>query len=151
MAFQATKNDVVLSGHGSVEIGNGETAVPGDCRLIVLAPPGASITDRLGGMVEQGKSFKKLKLSTAASGFIDFEPVIYEAGKSCPNYVLHPPTGLALKPGVPHMLGVAKATSLSELWSRVMTFVQVGQMTSVFWCACASIDYGEDHVVDFAA
>lgn len=151
MAFQATKNDVVLSGHGAVELGSGETTVPANCRLIVLAPPGASITDRLGGIVEQGKSFSKLKLSTKASGFIDFQPVVYEAGTNCPDYVLHPPIGLALQPGVPHMLGVGEATSLSDLWPRILTFVQVGRTTSVFWCACASIDYGEDHVVDFAA
>jgi hypothetical protein len=52
------------------------------------------------------------------------------AGKNAPNYVLHPPTGLALKPGVPHMLGVAEA---------VRTFHRPGKVTRCFWCACAAI------------
>lgn len=150
MSIQATKQDVVLSGHGSVELGNGETTVPGDFELIVLAPPGASITDRLGGMIERGEKVKKLKLSTRASGWINFEPLVYKAGRSCPNFVLHAPAGLTLRPGVPHMLGVADAPPLSELWARVLTFRRVDKTTRVYWCACASISQGERHCVDAA-
>ena len=39
MPIQATKDDVVLSGHGAVDVGSGETAVPGGFELVVLAPP----------------------------------------------------------------------------------------------------------------
>lgn len=150
MAIQATKNDVVLSGHGAVQIGQGETVVPAGFELVVLAPPGASITDRLGGMVERGEKIKGLKLSTAASGWMKFEPLVFKAGRSCPDYVLAPPLGLALRPGVPHMLGVATPTLLSDLWQRVMTFRRIGKTTRVFWCACASIRGGERHCVDAA-
>jgi hypothetical protein len=149
MAIQATKNDVVLSGHGSVEVGTGETTVPGGFELVVLAPPGASITDRLGGMIERGKKVKRLKMTTRLSGRMSFEPMVYQAGESCPDFVLYPPRGLTLRPGVPHMLGVAEATPLSELWQRVLMFRRVGQTTRVFWCACAAIRHGSRvHCVD---
>jgi Putative adhesin Stv domain len=101
MPIQATKDDVVLSGHGAVDVGTGETAIPGGFELVVLAPPGASISDRLGGMIERGEKVNKLKLPTRASGNIDFDPIVYSAGKMAPNYVLYPPTGLVLKPGGP--------------------------------------------------
>src|SRR5512134_923786 len=124
MSIQATKDDVVLSGHGEVELGGGETTVPGGFELVVLAPPGASISDRLGGMIERGEMVKKLKLPTGAGSLIDFEPMVYPAGKKAPNYVLHPPRGLALNPGVPHMLGVEAATPLEKLWDRVKVFTR---------------------------
>ena len=139
-----------MSGHGSVELGEGETTVPGGFELVVLAPPGASITDRLGGKIERGEKVKGLKLSTANSGWIGFKEVRYTSGKKCPDYVLHKPSGLTLRPGVPHMLGVAKATKLSELWARVQTFGKAGATVQVFWCACASIRGGEKHTVDAA-
>ncbi len=148
MGFKATKNDVVLSGHGSVELGTGETTVPGGFELVVLAPPGASITDRLGGMVERGKKVKGLKLSTGSSGWIPFEPKVYKAGRACPNFVLYAPTGLTLRPGVPHMLGVSQPTPLSDLWQRVSLFRRNGKTTRVYWCACASITSGVKHCVD---
>jgi hypothetical protein len=151
MTIQATKNDVVLSGHGSVEIGGGETTVPGGFELVVLAPPGASISDRLGGMIERGEKVNKLKLPTGSGQMIDFEPIIYPAGKRAPNYVLHPPRGLALRPGVPHMLGVEKATSLNELWARVLTFSRPSKVTRCYWCACAAIDGAQNQMVDVAA
>lgn len=150
MAIQATKNDVVLSGHGSVEIGGGETTVPGGFELVVLAPPGASISDRLGGLIEQGKAVNQLKLATGTGGVVQFQPVVYSSGKSCPNYVLHAPRGLALKPGVPHMLGVEKATDLASLWARVQTFHRDGQTTRVYWCACAAMDGAKNQMVDAA-
>ena len=150
MGIQATKDDVVLSGHGSVELGTGETSVPGGFELVVLAPPGASISDRLGGMIESGKSVSKLKLATGTGGMVEFQPVVYAAGKSCPNYVLHAPRGLALRPGVPHMLGVEKATPLSELWARVRTFSRDGKVTRVYWCACAALDGAKNQMVDAA-
>jgi Putative adhesin Stv domain len=148
MPIQATKDDVVLSGHGAVDVGSGETAVPGGFELVVLAPPGASISDRLGGMIERGEKVNKLKLPTKASGSIDFEPIVYAADKMAPNYILYPPTGLVLKPGVPHMLGVAKATPLSELWVRIKTFNRTGQVTRCFWCACAAITGATNPTVD---
>jgi hypothetical protein len=150
MSIQATKNDVVLSGHGSVEIGGGETVVPGGFELVVLAPPGASISDRLGGMIERGEKVKQFKLPTGASGAIDFKPVVYKAGQKAPNYVLHPPRGLVLKPGVPHMIGVEAETSLEELWKRVKVFSRPGKVTKVFWCACAAMDGAQNQMVDAA-
>ena len=146
--IQATKDDVVLSGHGAVDVGTGETAIPGGFELVVLAPPGASISDRLGGMIERGEKVNKLKLPTRASGNIDFDPIVYSAGKMAPNYVLYPPTGLVLKPGVPHMIGVAKATPLSELWVRIKVFYRTGQVTRCFWCACAAIQGATNPTVD---
>lgn len=150
MAIQATKQDVVLSGHGEVEIGGGETTVPGGFELVVLAPPGASISDRLGGMIERGQKVKKLKLGTGNSGNIDFAPVVYAAGKNAPNYVLHPPRGLALRPGVPHMLGVEAPTPLEALWDRVKVFSRPGKVTKVYWCACAAMDGARNQMVDAA-
>lgn len=150
MTIQATKNDVVLSGHGSVEVGTGETTVPGGFELVVLAPPGASISDRLGGMIERGEKVKKLKLPTGTGSMIDFKPVVYKAGQRAPNYVLHPPRGLALRPGVPHMLGVETATTLNDLWARVITFHRPGKTTRCFWCACAALDGAQNQMVDAA-
>lgn len=148
--IQATKNDVVLSGHGEVELGGGETTVPGGFELVVLAPPGASISDRLGGMMERGEKVNKLKLPTGTGGLIDFQPIVYPAGKKAPNYVLHPPRGLALRPGVPHMLGVEAPTKLDQLWKRVTVFNQAGKVTRVFWCACAAIEGAKNQMVDAA-
>lgn len=150
MTIQANKDDVVLSGHGEVEIGGGETTVPGGFELVVMAPPGASISDRLGGMIERGEKIKNLKLPTGAGGMANFDPVVYPAGKKAPNYVLHPPRGLALKPGVPHMLGVEEATTLEKLWDRVKVFARPGKVTRVYWCACAAMDGAKNQMVDAA-
>ena len=150
MAIQATKHDVVLSGHGAVEVGKGETTVPAGFELVVLAPPGATISDRLGGLIENGKSVGALKLSTGTGGVVEFKPVVYGSGKSCPNYVLSAPRGLALKPGVPHMLGVEGKTELSSLWQRVEVFRRVGETTRVYWCACAAMQGAKNQMVDAA-
>jgi hypothetical protein len=151
MTIQATKDDVVLSGHGSVEIGGGETTVPVGFELVVLAPPGASISDRLGGMIERGEKVKKLSLPTGSGGKVDFQPIIYAAGKNAPNYVLHPPRDLALRPGVPHMIGVEAATPLSDLWPRILVFTRQGETTRCFWCACAAISGAQNQMVDVGA
>ena len=150
MSIQATKDDVVLSGHGEVELGSGETTVPGGFELVVLAPPGASISDHLGGMIERGETVKQLKIPTGKGGPVSFEPIVYPAGKKAPNYVLHPPRGLALKPGVPHMLGVEAATPLDKLWERVKVFTRAGKVTRVYWCACAAIEGAKNQMVDAA-
>ena len=42
-------------------------------------------------MIERGEKVNKLKLPTKASGSIDFEPIVYAAGKMAPNYILYPP------------------------------------------------------------
>jgi hypothetical protein len=65
MPIQATKDDVVLSGHGAVDVGTGETAIPGGFELVVLAPPGASISDRLGGLIERGVGFETMDTAAA--------------------------------------------------------------------------------------
>lgn len=155
MTIKATRNDVALSGHGKVELNGNETTVPGGFELVVLAPPGASITDKLGGMIEQGKAVEGLALWTPSgnglpSRSVAFQPLIFRAGSKCPDYVLSPPTGLALRPGIPHMIGVLERTPLSQLWPRVQVFFRAGDTTRVFWCACASIRGAEQHSVDAA-
>jgi hypothetical protein len=133
-----------------LELGGGETTVPGGSGLVVLAPSGDSIPDRLGGMMERGEKVGKLKLPTGNGGMVDFAPVVYPAGKTAPNYVLHPPRGLKLRPGGPHMLGVEEATTLEKRWERVKVFNRPGKVTRVFWCACAAIDGAKNQMVDVA-
>ena len=46
------------------------------------------------------------------------------------------------------MLGVEKATALSELWKRVRLFGRPGKTTRCFWCACAAINGAQNQMVD---
>jgi hypothetical protein len=74
--------------------------------------------------------------------------MIYPAGKKAPNYVLHPPRGLALRPGVPHMLGVETAIPLDQLWDRVKTFTRAGKVTRPYRSACAAMEGAKNQMMD---
>lgn len=145
--IQATSNDVVMSGHGSFEF-KGETLVPEGIEFCVLAPLGASISDSLGQMIESGSQIKKLGLkSKSTNDLINVQQQTYNAGDVAPNYILHAPRGIIIKPGIPHIIGVEKSTELSDLWIRVQPFIKPGKTIKVFWAACSAIRGAKNQVV----
>ena len=142
-------DDVVMSGHGSYEF-DGETTVPAGFELWVLGPPGATISDALGGAMESGTNITKLALAGGRTP--DLAPCIptrYGPGTQALDYVLHTPTGLSLKPksGGPHMIGVAGHQKLSTLWTRCTPFAKQGKIVRVFWAACSHIRNAEKYCV----
>ena len=146
--IQATDNDVLCSGHGSIELGNGETVVPDGIRLVVLAPPAASVSNSLASDLESGKKINKLLIVSPETGEKSpTNPITYEAGKSAPNYILHPIDGSWLKPGVAHIIGVSQATPLSELWPRITAFARHGETIDCYWAACTALDGASNPVV----
>lgn len=146
--IQATANDVLLSGHGSVEVGQGETVVPPGVRLVVLAPPAASVSNDLASNLESGKAIKGLVIVSPQTGTKNrTEPIIYEEGARVPNYILHPIDGSWLKPGIAHIVGVAQPTTLANLWSRVTPFVKPNQTINCYWAACTALQGATNPVV----
>jgi hypothetical protein len=145
--LKTTGEDVILSGHGSFEF-NGETQVPAGVELWVLAPPGGSISDDLGGALESMEVIHKLGVvSPTTHSLSPIPPTRYVAGKSAPNYTLHPPRGIVVKPGGPHIIGSEKDTNLADLWARVQPFVKAGKTTRVFWAACSALSGAKNKVV----
>lgn len=146
-SLATTGTDVVISGHGSYEF-NGETQVPAGFELWVMAPPGGSISDPLGGALEHGDTITKIAVASQQSATLNAVPITkYAAGKAAPNYVLHAPRNLNLRPGGPHVIGVEENTKLSDLWTRVQTFARPQQTTRVFWAACSAIAGAKNQVV----
>ena len=59
--FQTTSDDIVLSGHGAtLPQSAGVTKVPNGVEFITFGPPGSSITDQLGQMLEGGHYISNL-------------------------------------------------------------------------------------------
>ena len=142
MPIQAAGHDIAISGHGEVVIYGGETEVPRGLELVVLAPPGASISDALGRAIEDGKKVEYLELS-AHHGRVRFEPTVYRAGQKCPNYRVKPPLGLRLGTGGPTKVTVSSHTELRKVWDLVRKEVDPRRtLTRVFFLCCA--EYGDD-------
>lgn len=154
--IKTKENDIVLSGHGSYEF-DGETRVPPKFELWILAPPGASISDRLGGALESGEKITKLALLSPKKKLVEVKPTIYKANTMAPNYTLSTPIGLKLKPksGGPYIIGAHPNQKLSKLWPRIehlgnLIRLKKGQpnMTiRVFWAACSYISGNKNYVV----
>jgi hypothetical protein len=147
MTIQATAQDVVFSGHGKVEF-NGETRVPPGFKLVLLSPPGASISDDLGGKLESGKQISGLEIiSPKTGGASPTQPIIYNAGDSAPNLILQNPERLKLKPGKPHMIGSLENVSLNDLWQRAEKFLEPGKTITCYWAACTVLRGASNPVV----
>lgn len=147
MTIQATANDVVFSGHGKV-IAEGETIIPQGFKLVLLSPPGASISDDLGGKLENGKKISGLKVVSPKTG--DKSPtqaITYNAGDSAPNLILQNPSNLKLRPGVPHMIGSFENINLSDLWQRVEKFSSPTKVVTCYWAACTVLRGASNPVV----
>ena len=146
--IQATKDDVVFSGHGAIEAGQGNTTVPKGVKFVVLAPPAASVSNDLCQAVENGSAISGLLIvSPTTKEKSPTNPLIYQAGSSCPNYVLHPINPGWLKPRVPHLMGVTQKTPLSDLWNRVTPFIKDGKTITVYWAACTALGGATNPVV----
>jgi hypothetical protein len=149
--IKATKDDVVFSGHGAIEQVQGNTTVPKGVKLVVLAPPAASVSNDLCQAVEFGSAISSLLIvSPKTKETSPTNPVIYQAGSSCPNYVLSPIDPGWLKAGVPHLMGVTQKTPLSDLWSRVEQFIKDGKTITVYWAACTALGGATNPVVTAA-
>lgn len=142
MSLQTTKNDWVISGHGSTSTSTkpAETTVPAHVRLVVLAPPGAFLSNRLGQALERGTRIDKLVLRQNGRDNAH-SPTTYEPGSKAPNLTLHfiGPRDIGT-PTVPHVIGVAVDTPLSDVWARIPASSQV---VTVYWAACSNIDHDE--------
>jgi hypothetical protein len=110
---EVVPNGSVFSGNGSYEIGSGITVVPEGTSLTVFSKFGATISDRLGNVVETGGDLSMVYSRT------------YTAGERLPNYTLHTPDGLLIK-GNP--VTVSAPTPLSDLLKPSMGPCQ--------WAAC---------------
>ena len=145
--LQTAPDDVIFSGHGSFEF-NGETAVPLGVEFWVLAPLGASIADSLGQSLENMDRIEKLGLKNPGSNdLINITPTIYESGSTVPNYILHAPRGIIIRPGGPHIIGVETPTPLENLWARLDPFIKEDETIRVFWAACTAIRGAKNQVV----
>lgn len=147
--IQTTSADVIISGHGAYTH-SGETTVPDGFELWVLGPPGASISDPLGGALESGTRITKLGIqSPTTHEWSPVVPTVYAAGTKAPDYSLYAPRGLQLKPGGPHLIGVegSSGQKLSTLWARVQPFAKPGKKVRVFWAACSAIAGAKNQVV----
>ena len=149
-AIKAVAADVVLSGHGGLPADKlaASTIVPPGIEFWVLCPPGGSIADETGQALENGKTLSMLGILNPGSDTLsNCTATVYKEGASAPDYVLSPPRGISIQPGVPHLLGVEADTPLSQLWLRVSAFVKKGQTIRCFWAACTAIDGATNPVV----
>jgi hypothetical protein len=149
MSLQTTKNDWVISGHGSTATASkpAETSVPAHVRLVLLAPPGAFLSNRLGQALERGTRIDRLVLRQNGRDNAH-SPTVYEPGSKAPNLTLHfiGPHDIGT-PTVPHVIGVSADTLLSDVWARIPASSQV---VTVYWAACSNIDNdGHGPTVDY--
>lgn len=146
--IQATSNDVLCSGHGAIQIQSGETLVPAGVRLVILAPPAASVANSLASKLESGAVINKLEIVSPQTGQKSpTQPIIYDAGKQAPNYILYPIDGSWLQPGVAHIVGVSQATTLDQLWPRITAFVKPGTTINCYWAACTALQGATNAIV----
>jgi RHS repeat-associated protein len=109
----SAKKGTKFSGHGDYRPRDGYTVVPEKTSLTLYSEFGATISDRLGNVIETGGDTSKYHSRT------------YTAGQKVRNYTLHPPGDLKIK-GNP--LTVSSPTRLSEL-------LRPG-MGDCHWAAC---------------
>ncbi|MCE2517094.1 MAG: hypothetical protein J4F41_04515 [Alphaproteobacteria bacterium] len=152
MPIQTTPLDVVVSGHGSVDLNdNGTTKTPVGVEFILLAPPGAVITDHLGGKLEKGEYIDQLYLNNSSGHILPHEPARYTQRQVIPNLVLHPPRDLQLGSGVPHMIGVEVETPIRDIFPRLEPFrsesLKHGQVLKVYFAACSALTRDDPNTV----
>jgi len=139
MSLQTTTNDWVISGHGSTATATkpAETTVPAHVRLVLLAPPGAFLSNRLGQALERGDKIDKLVLRQSGRDN-SHSPSVYEPGSKAPNLTLHfiSPRNIGT-PVVPHVIGVTENTQLNDIWARIPASSKV---VTVYWAACSNVD-----------
>lgn len=145
---KTVKDDVIFSGHGSLE-SISTTQIPEGVELWVLAPPGASIADKTGQALEDMTTISYLGiLNPGDDNLIGTQPVVYTSGMTAPDYVLHAPRGIKVKPKGPHVLGVEKdSATLSSLWTRVKPFLKDGKTVKCYWAACTIMKNAKNPVV----
>jgi hypothetical protein len=150
--LQTTVHDAIFSGHGTLSPAppTGTTTVPPNVEIWFLSPPAASIDDAAGQALENMALIKQLGIKNPGSDqLITVTPIRYTAGHQVPNYTLQAPTGIVLKPGGPHLLGVVVDTTLSDLWARLAPLVKPGVTLRCFWAACTSVAGAKNQVVYF--
>src|SRR6266702_5089205 len=88
--IKATEIDWVISGHGSTLTSTQPptTRVPAGMRLLLLAPPGTALTNRLGNALERGTAIDHVVLRQNGRSNAH-EPATYAAGADVPNLTLH--------------------------------------------------------------
>ena len=150
--FQTTSNDVVLSGHGATLPQNVRTTrVPNGVEFITFGPPGSSITDRLGQMLEGGTYISNLFVTSPRTNERSpLTPSIFTpASGNIPNLLLSGPRGIQVAGmgAVPHIIGVEAKTHLNDLWARITPFIKPNKTVRVIWAACSSIS-ANDPTVD---
>jgi hypothetical protein len=139
MSLQTTTNDWVISGHGSTATATkpAETTVPAHVRLVLLAPPGAFLSNRLGQALERGTKIDKLVLRQNDREN-SHSQTVYEPNSKAPNLTLHfiSPRDIGT-PTIPHVIGVAVDTQLNDIWARIPASSKV---VTVYWAACSNVD-----------
>ena len=137
--MQTTTHDWVISGHGSTSTASqpAQTRVPAHVQLVLLAPPGAALSMRLGQALERGQHIARLTLRQHGRDNPHRETV-YAPGSLAPNLTLHfiAPHDIGT-PTVPHVIGVSADTTLDQLWPRIPA---TGGVVTVYWAACTDID-----------
>ena len=136
--IQTTKDDVVLSGHGSSLPEAGRvTRVPEGVEFYMMGPPGTTITDDLGQKLEGGIYISSLYISSPITKTkSSIKPtIVTSASGSIPNLALSAPRKLKIggKGVVPHIIGVEEKTHLHDLWARVRPFIKPGKTLRVYW------------------
>ena len=149
--IQTTEQDVVFSGHGAVLPAEGiVTRVPSGVEFYTFGPPGTTITDHLGQMLEGGLPIRNLFIiSPKTNQRSPLQPSVYtDKSGSIPNLLLESPRKLDIggKGVVPHIIGVEKVTSLHDLWQRLKPFIKSGKTLRVFWGACSYITQDDPEV-----
>lgn len=142
--FQTTKDDVIFSGHGATLPEKGQvTHVPYGVEFYMFGPPGTTITDNLGQMLEGGINITTLFITSPKTGDrIPLEPTVFKnGGGSIPNLLLAAPRQINVGGYgvVPHIIGVETPTHIQDLWPRLKPFIKSGQTLRVFWGACSTI------------
>ncbi|ALV05851.1 putative adhesin [Roseateles depolymerans] len=167
MTLQATKNDIILLGHGGYKGGYDNITLPAGLDLYILGPVGAVLLVSAAKLLIDAKEIKTLTLTTGSktstlmpdNGF----PHKYEGGKPAPNLRLYSLgasndpirtgllTGNVLTPVlVDQETTLADLVKLPALASKAAEAAKAGKSVRVFWAACAT-QGGDDSVISATA
>ena len=146
--IQAASIDVLCVGSGAIQVEEGESFVPSGIRLIILAPLEASVAKSLAIKLDSGVSINALEIVIPETKQkTPVKPLIYEEGAKVPNYLLYPIDGSWFKPGIINFIGVAKATTLAELWPRITIFTIPNKTINCFWAPCRALKGAKNPIV----
>lgn len=149
--FQTTSDDVIFSGHGVTLPAAGRiTRVPEGVDFYMFGPPGVSMTDKLGQMLEGGIYISNLFITSPKTRErTALKPTVLTSDSgSIPNLGLIAPRNLKIAGMgvVPHIIGVEANTHLHDLWQRLKPFLQPNRKIRVIWGACSSIGSSDPSV-----